>query len=118
MNKTDIVNMLCGQPFKFYAMSKAQQMYGKNICSYNDITGEFKWCRTKIQSMQLDNILDLYENVKKWNREEAEKKNTKIMLNVVTEKRCYFKCNACGYERVAQEDRYCPTCGRKFDITE
>ena len=35
MNKTDIVNMLCGQQFKFYAMSKAKQMYGKNICSYN-----------------------------------------------------------------------------------
>lgn len=118
MNKTDIVNMLCGQPFKFYAMSKAQQMYGKNICSYNDIIGEFKWNRHRINSMQLNDIVDLYENVKNWNREETAKKNTKIILNVATEKRCYFKCEVCGYERVAQEDRYCPMCGEKFDITE
>lgn len=87
MNKTDIVNMLCGQPFKFYAMSKAQQMYGKNICSYNDITGEFKWNRHRINSMQLNDIVDLYENVKNWNREETAKKNTKIILNVATEKK-------------------------------
>ena len=118
MNKTDIVNMLCGQPFEFYAMGKAQQIYGENICNYNDITGEFKWNRHKINFMQLNDIIDLYENVKKWNKEEAEKKNTKIILNVATEKRCYFKCGTCGYERVAQEDRYCPMCGGKFDITE
>lgn len=118
MNRADIINMTCGQPFGFYAMGKAQQIYGKDICSYNDRTGEFKWHRAKIQSMQLDNILDLYENVKNWNREETAKKNTKSILNVATEKRCYFKCEVCGYERVAQEDRHCPMCGEKFNITE
>ena len=42
MNRADIINMTCGQPFGFYAMGKAQQIYGKDICSYNDRTGEFK----------------------------------------------------------------------------
>lgn len=80
--------------------------------------GSLNGTEQKYKSMQLDNILDLYENVKNWNREETAKKNTKSILNVATEKRCYFKCEVCGYERVAQEDRHCPMCGEKFNITE
>lgn len=116
--KTDIVNMMCGLPFGFYAMEKAQEHYGKDICTYNDRTGEFKWYREIINKMQLDDIINLYDQVKKWNKEETAKKNKKIILNTVIEKRCYFKCSVCGYDRVAGEDKYCSACGAQFNEAE
>lgn len=115
MDRVDIINMICGQPFGFHAMYSAQQIYGEDVCSYNDKTGIFKWNREKIKCMQLEDILDLCERVKKWNTEESKMNNKKIILNAVSEKKCYYKCNACGYDRVAQEDIYCSMCGEKFN---
>ena len=78
MDRVDIINMICGQPFGFHAMYQVQQIYGEDECSYND--------REKIKGMRLEDILDLCERVKKWNTEESKMNNKKIILNAVSEK--------------------------------
>ena len=47
MDRVDIINMICGQPFGFHAMYQVQQIYGEDVCSYNDRTGILKWNREK-----------------------------------------------------------------------
>lgn len=112
--KENLINMFCGQIPGYKAMGKLEEEGLHRIFSFCDHPTNFEWVRREIEKIELERLVQLYEKIKAWNKEEGQKKAEAQVMNVRVEKACFFRCSKCGYEKIAAEDKYCSACGEEL----
>lgn len=114
MVRENLMNMFCGQIPSYKAMGELEKAGLCRIFSFCDHPTKFEWERRELESIDLERLVELYEKIKVWNKEEGQNRAEAQVMNVRVKKICFFKCSKCGYEKIAEEDNYCPACGEKL----
>lgn len=112
LEKDDVLNMLCGFQDRFKLMEYFCSKGQRGFYYYCDKDGRFELFRHELAAYTTEELLEMYMELKNFGKKPETAMAT--VLDHATAKRAFFKCSNCGTEKIAQEDKYCPECGKRL----
>ena len=108
LDDEDCVNLICGIPDV-----EAMQTVTGEYWQYYDHPSKFEWNRRTLESCSKEKLLEMYMQWKTYGQKEDNESKAEV-LSDTQNKNCFFKCQKCNYNRIAKEDVFCPSCGRRL----